>query len=40
MMAIAKKNPKNKLEVVQEMALNLGIKRKDFYLKLWTTSKK
>lgn len=22
------------------MALNLGIKRKDFYLKLWTTSKK
>ena len=40
MLALAKKAPKQKLQMLQEMARNLGIERKDFYLKLWLTSKK
>ena len=40
MLSLAKKTPKEELEVIQDMAVNLGIERKDFYLKLWATSKK
>jgi hypothetical protein len=40
MMSLANNNPKEKLEIIQDMALNLGIAKKDFYLKLWAASKK
>ena len=39
-LALANKTPGEPLEVIQDMAQNLGICRKDFYLKLWSTSKK
>ena len=31
---------KNKIKVIKDMAHNLGVSTKDFYLKLWNTSKK
>lgn len=40
MMALAKRDNKQNLDIIQDMARNLGIERKDFYLKLWSTSKK
>lgn len=39
-LALANKSPTEPLQVIQDMAQNLGICRKDFYLKLWSTSKK
>ena len=39
-LALAEKSPGEPLEVIQDIAQNLGICRKDFYLKLWSTSKK
>ena len=39
-MMILAKDPSTNLEVIRDMALNLGISNKDFYLKLWSTSKK
>lgn len=38
MLELAKVKGKGNLEVVQDMASNLGIERKDFYLKLWANS--
>jgi hypothetical protein len=35
-----KKCDKNKISVVQEIAVNLGINKKDFYLTLWQSSKR
>ena len=35
-----KTSPKGQLTVIQELALNLGINKKDFYLKVWSNSKK
>jgi hypothetical protein len=40
MLSLATNSPKDKLEIIQDMALNLGIAKKDFYLKLWSSSKK
>lgn len=40
MLELAKRYPRDKLSMVEDMASNLGIRRKDFYLKLWSTSKK
>lgn len=40
MLKKAEKIDKANLEVVKDMAYNLGITRKDFYLKLWMTSEK
>lgn len=31
---------KTKISVVQEIAVNLGINKKDFYLTLWSHSKR
>lgn len=39
-MMILAKDPAINLEVVRDMANNLGISNKDFFLKLWSTSKK
>lgn len=39
-LALANKSSSEPLEVIQDIAQNLGICRKDFYLKLWSTSKK
>jgi hypothetical protein len=33
-------NDKSKISVVQEIAVNLGINKKDFYLTLWQSSKR
>jgi len=34
------KNNKNKITMVQEIAVNLGIQKRDFYLTLWQSSKR
>lgn len=35
-----KKCDKSKISVIQEIAVNLGINKKDFYLTLWQSSKR
>ena len=39
-LALANKSSNEPLEVIRDIAQNLGIPRKDFYVKLWSTSKK
>jgi hypothetical protein len=34
------KNNKSKITMVQEIAVNLGIQKRDFYLTLWQSSKR
>jgi len=38
MLEVVKKCDKNRISVVQEIAVNLGINKKDFYLTLWQAS--
>jgi len=40
MMDEVKKCDKSKISVIQEIAINLGINKKDFYLTLWQSSKR
>jgi hypothetical protein len=40
MLEVVRKCDKSKISVVQEIAVNLGINRKDFYLTLWQSSKR
>ena len=40
MLDVEKKCDKDKISVVQEIAINLGINKKDFYLTLWQSSKR
>lgn len=39
-LSLVNKSPNTELEVIKDMAENLGICRKDFYIKLWSVSKK
>ena len=38
MLNLVAKTDKNQLPVIKDMAQNLGVSRKDFYLKLWNQS--
>lgn len=40
MMLVVSNTPKDKISVVQEIAVNLGISKKDFYLNQWAHSKR
>lgn len=40
MLDIVKGIDKSKISMVQEIAVNLGIEKKDFYLTLWQASKR
>lgn len=38
MLNLVAKTDKNQLPIIKDMAQNLGVSRKDFYLKLWNKS--
>lgn len=40
MLDVVKGIEKSKISMVQEIAVNLGINKKDFYLTLWQSSKR
>jgi hypothetical protein len=40
MLKVVANTPKEKVTMVQEIAVNLGINKKDFYLNLWVHSKR
>lgn len=40
MLNLVAKSSRNQLPVLRDMAANLGVSRKDFYLKLWSKSEK
>lgn len=40
MLMVVENTPKEKIGIVQEIAINLGINKKDFYLNQWAHSKR